>query len=164
MQLVIIGVYDDLTHAQSAKHELLASGFVRSEVQLNPEHPLPATREPSVPKEKKTTLARSIENFVQSLFSTDKSTYSHVYAEAVRRGSYVLTVDVDSDERRLRAEEIMGRHGSVDIEERSAEWIRHGWVGHDPQASEHAVQGAGTPRNANTVRVFPRGEKKDHPD
>jgi hypothetical protein len=66
----------------------------------------------------------------------DKGTYSNVYAEAVRRGSYVLTVDVDSDERRLRAEEVMRRHGSVDIDERSAEWVRHGWIGHDPQAKK----------------------------
>ena len=78
----------------------------------------------------------------------DKGTYSNVYAEAVRRGNHVLTVDVDSDERRLRALEIMQRHGPVDIDQRSAEWVRHGWSGHDPQG------------DGQSVRVFSRGTKK----
>jgi len=83
----------------------------------------------------------------------DKGTYSNVYAEAVRRGSHVLTVDVDSDERRLRAEDILRRHGAVDIDERSAQWVRQGWSGHDPQAT-----GTG-----GTVRAFRRRVKKDNP-
>jgi hypothetical protein len=131
MELIIIGIYDDLMHARSAKNELLASGFARSDVQLNPDHDLPATSTPTVPKEK-----NSIENFFRSLIVGDKGTYSNVYADAVRRGSYVLTVDVDSDERRLRAKEIMGHHGTADIDERSADWVRHGWSGHDPQAKK----------------------------
>jgi hypothetical protein len=131
MELIIIGVYDDLTHARGAKNELLASGFARSDVQLNPDHEHPGTIAPPVQKEK-----NSIENFFRSLIVGDKGTYSNVYAEAVRRGHYVLTVDVDSDERRLRAKDIMGRHGTADIDERSADWVRHGWVGHDPQAKK----------------------------
>lgn len=109
MELTIIGMDDDRGHAQSAKNELLASGFSRSNVQLNPDHDLSATRGPSIQSEKDATLHASIGNFFRSLFSMDdKSTYSNVYAEAVRRGSYVLTVDVANDEQRVRAEEIMG--------------------------------------------------------
>jgi hypothetical protein len=136
MELIVIGVYDDLAHARAAKHELLASGFARSNVQLNPDHDLPPTRGPLVQNEKSATLSGSIESFFRSLIMGDKSTYGNVYAEAVRRGSYVLTVDVESDARRRLAEDVMQRHGSVDIDERSAEWVRHGWVGHDPQAKK----------------------------
>jgi hypothetical protein len=165
MELIIIGVYDDLTNARSAKNELLASGFVRGDVQLNPDRDLLEEEGPVVQKGKKTTISGSIENFARSLFSMgDKGTYSNVYAEAVRRGSYVLTVDVDSHERRLRAEEIMRHHGSVDIDERSADWVRHGWSGHDPQASEGAAKKAGSPPAADTVRAFPRRGKKDTPE
>src|SRR4051794_2345012 len=104
MELIIIGVYDNLMHARSAKNELLAAGFPRSDVQLNPDHDLSATRGPSVQREKNATFSGSVENFFRSLFSLDdKSTYSNVYAEAVRRGSYVLTVDIDTDELRIRA-------------------------------------------------------------
>lgn len=165
MELTIIGMYDDLTHARSAKNDLLASGFSRSHVQLNPDHDLSATRGPSVQKDKNATVNASIGNFFRSLFSMDdKSTYSHVYAEAVRRGSYVLTVDVDSDEQRVRAEGIMGRYGPVDIDERSADWIRHGWLGHDPQAAGHAAEKAETPLNAGPVRAFPRRKRTGEPD
>jgi hypothetical protein len=165
MELTIIGVYDDLTHARSAKNDLLTAGFPRSHVQLNPDHDLPATRGPSVQKDKNATISASVGNFFRSLFSMDdKSTYSHVYAEAVRRGSYVLTVDVDSDGLRARAEGIMGRYGPVDIDERSEDWIRHGWLGHDPQAAGHAAEKAGNPPNAGTVRAFPRRKKNGGPD
>jgi hypothetical protein len=161
MELTIIAVYDDLTHARSAKNELLASGFARRDVQLNPDHELSATRGPSIQREKNATLSGSIENFFRSLFSMDdKSTYSNVYAEAVRRGSYVLTVDVDTDQLRVLAEEVMRRHGAVDVDERSAEWIRHGWRGYDPQASGQAA----TAPIPNTVRAVPRRKKTDEPD
>lgn len=147
MELTIIGVYEDSAQARSAKNDLLASGFSRSHVQLNPDHDLSATRGPSV--QKSPTAGSSIENFFRSLFSMDdKSTYSNVYAEAVRRGHYVLTTDVDSDEQRLRAQEIMNRYGPIDIDERSEDWIRRGWRGHDPQASAKGP-----------VRAFPRGKK-----
>jgi hypothetical protein len=48
MELTIIGEYDDLTHARSAKNDFLASGFSRSDLQLNPDHDLSAMRGPSV--------------------------------------------------------------------------------------------------------------------
>ena len=135
MELVLIGVYDDLAHAQAAKNELIASGFTRREVQLNPDHELSAAGGASVPKGSG-TVTGTIENFFQSLIMGDKGTYSNVYADAVRRGQYVLTVDVDSDERRLGAEDIMRHHGPVDIDKRSVDWVRHGWIGHDPQAEK----------------------------
>jgi hypothetical protein len=131
MEITIIGVYDEASHAQSARNELLTSGYSRRSVQLNPDPDL--SRKRSVPQD--SSVSASISNFFRSMFGVgDKSTHSHVYAEAVRRGSSVLTVDVISDEERTRAEEIMHRYMPIDIEERSSEWMRHGWRGHDPNA------------------------------
>jgi hypothetical protein len=135
MELVVIGLYDDLTHAQGAKNELIASGFTRRDVQLNPDHDLSATGGASVPKGSG-TVSGTIENFFQSLIVGDKSSYSNVYADAVRRGQYVLTVDVYSDERRRLAEEVMRHHEPAGIDERSVDWVRHGWIGHNPQAAK----------------------------
>lgn len=163
MELVIIGVYDDLEHARSGKNDLIASGFPRSTVQLNPDHDLTATRGPSV--QKSSTFGASVDNFFRSLLSMDdKSTYSNVYAEAVRRGSYVLTVDVDSDDLRVKAEEIMRRYGPVDIDERTADWVRHGWRGHDPQATARPADQAGGPADAESLRAFPRKKETGEPD
>jgi hypothetical protein len=132
MEMTIIGVYDDASHALSARNDLIASGFTRRNVQLNPDPDLsPMTGK--VPQD--SSVSAGISNFFRSLFGVgDKSTHSHLYAEAVRRGSSVVTVDIDAEEQRTRAEEIMQRHLPVDLEERSADWIRHGWRGHDPNA------------------------------
>ncbi len=153
MELTIIGVYEELASARSAKNDLIASGFPTRGVQLNPDHEQATTRGPSV--QKSPTVSASIENFFRSLFSMDdKSTYSNLYAEAVRRGNYVLTVDVDSDAGRIQAEQIMNRYGPMDLDARSADWVRHGWRGYDPAAAP----------GAGPVRSVPRGKKPGVPE
>lgn len=133
MAITIIGVYDDYSHGYSAKNELIASGLSRRQVQLNPDQESPPATSPAVKDD--SSVRAGIGIFFRSLFGVgDKSTHSNVYAEAVRRGSYVLTVDADDDAQRMRAEEIMNRYSPVDIEERSTEWVRHGWRGYDPSA------------------------------
>jgi len=57
-----------------------------------------------------------------------------VYAESVRRGSYVLTVDARSEEEVDRATEIMDCFDPTDIDERSSQWKNQGWSGYDPSA------------------------------
>jgi hypothetical protein len=47
----------------------------------------------------------------------------------------VLTVDVETDAQRTSVEAIMGRYQPVDMEQRSADWMQHGWRGHDPSAA-----------------------------
>ncbi len=145
MELTIIGVYEDRNQARSAKNELLASGFPRSSVQMNPDHDFTATKSPSIQNETHGGLSDSIGNFFRSLFGMDdKSTYSNLYADAVKRGDTVVTVDVESDEQRIRAEEIMARHHPVDLDERSAQGVREGWRGHDPEVMpENVAPGTG---------------------
>jgi len=134
MELTIIGVYEEQQNARSAKYDLLASGFSRSKVQLIPDDEFSATTNAPITSQENASLNASIGNFFSSLLNVHgKTTYSNVYAEAVRRGDSVLTVDVASDEQRIRAKELMSRHDPVEIEERSATWIRHGWRGHNPE-------------------------------
>ncbi len=134
METTIIGVYDDPSSAQNARNELIASGFSRRNVQLNPDPDQSSATGTTAQTQQDSSINASIGNFFRSLFGVgDKSTLSHVYAEAVRRGSTVVTVEVISDEQRARAEEIVQRYGPVDMEQRSADWVRHGWRGHDPE-------------------------------
>jgi hypothetical protein len=137
MEVTVIGVYDDQSHGQAAKHELLASGFSHRNVQLNPDPELSPPTVASAEPGAQGSLSTSIGNIFRSfLGGGNKSTYSNVYAEAVRTGSCVLTVDTDNEEERARVNEVMRRYGPVEIEERSAAWIRGGWRGHDPNAHE----------------------------
>jgi uncharacterized membrane protein len=54
---------------------------------------------------------------------------AHFYAEGVRRGGTLVTVNAENDELAARAVEIMKRHGAVDLEQRADEWKRQGWNG-----------------------------------
>jgi hypothetical protein len=156
MEMTIIGVYDAAAHALSAKHALIAAGFARGRVQLNPDPELSA-RATAVPKPEDGSLDAGIGNFFRALFGTeDKTSYSNVYAEAVRRGGHVLTVDVESEEERARVEQIMNACGPVDIEARSADWIRHGWRGHDPAKAGMQVGAGGRLR-----ALIRRGRKEE---
>lgn len=146
MNLVVIGTYEDHAQALSAKHELLASGFSRGDVQLNPDDELTGAHSPRSGPESKTASGSSIGDLFNAMFGTqqNKSTYSNLYADAVRRGDSVLTVEVSSETDCARARQIMSGHGPVDIEERSADWVWHGWRGHDPEKASASKEGGAT--------------------
>jgi hypothetical protein len=141
--LTVIGIYDEFGPAQSAKNEVLAAGFSWRDVQLNPDHEIQREQRSATPHTDDPSVNAGLSTFFRSLFGMgDKSTHSNVYAEAVRRGAYVLTVDVDGDEQRAQVEGIMDRFHPIGLEQRSADWLRHGWRGHDPDSGA----GSGKPR------------------
>jgi hypothetical protein len=134
MTTTVIGVYDQFGPAFSAKNALLAAGFSWTQVQLNPDHEV-APRERSANPH---TDPNSVNYNISSLFTGllgagNSSTHSNVYAEAVRRGGYVVTVDAETDDEHERALEIVRRFTPVNLEERSSDWLRRGWRGHNPE-------------------------------
>ena len=64
---------------------------------------------------------------------------AHVYAEAVRRGSTVVSVQVEEHEV-LRVREIMNKPSSVDVENRREYYRQQGWVGFDPESPEYTKE------------------------
>ncbi len=56
---------------------------------------------------------------------------AHVYAEAVRRGAALVTIQTDTDEEAYRAADILNRHNAVDIDQRGREYREAGWTGFD---------------------------------
>ncbi len=54
--------------------------------------------------------------------------HAQTYAEGVRRGGHLVMVRAGHD-RVAEAEEILDRHGAVDLNERSAAWKQDGWAG-----------------------------------
>lgn len=144
----VVGVYDNYADAQSAVQALEAAGFPRSRVQLNPENDLDSDT---------TTTDTShssggIGGFFRSLFggNDDYKEHHDVYAESVRRGSYVLTVDVDSEEETDRASDIMNRFNAVDVDERTGHWKKQGWSGYDESAPRYTRDQIVSERSAYT--------------
>lgn len=135
MENTVVGVYDSYTQARNAMNELIASGFPRDHVQLNPEQETSVSGADVADSNYKSESG--IGHFFRSLFGrgdSDDETHRDIYAEAVRRGSCVLTVSADSDAQRDHAADIMNRYDPVDIDERSAHWRSRGWSGYDTSA------------------------------
>jgi hypothetical protein len=136
MTTTVIGVYDEFQPAFSAKNALLAAGFSWTRVQLNPDHEVPLRERTATPHTDPNSVNFNISSLFTGLLGAgNTSTHSNVYAEAVRRGGYVVTIDFETEDERARADEIVRRFGPVNVEVRSSDWLRHGWRGHEPGAS-----------------------------
>ena len=132
MENTVVGVYDSYAQAESAMNELLAAGFSRDDLRINPQG-TDTTR--TTAAEAKDSGESGIGHFFRSLFGMEEHHEQRdVYSEAVRRGSCVLAVDADSDDMRDRATEIMNRHDPIDIDERAGHWRSQGWSGYDESA------------------------------
>jgi hypothetical protein len=64
---------------------------------------------------------------------------AHVYSEAVRRGSSLVTVKND-DARAAQAEAILDGFKSVDLAERRQAYAATGWTGYDPKAKGYTAE------------------------
>jgi len=101
-------------------------------------------------------VMESIGDFFSNLFGADSDADSRYrgqadsYSEVVRRGSYVLVVDANSEEEAERAADMMSELGAVDIDERADEWRASGWTGASyndsaaPPSGQQMMVGAST--------------------
>lgn len=133
----VVGVYDNYEDAQSALQALTTEGFSRSNVRLTPESASDTSAQTATSD---TNESGGIGGFFRSLFGMEEHKEHHdVYAESVRRGSFLLTVDVDTEEEADRASEVMSRFSPVDIDERSSQWKQQGWSGYDASAPRYST-------------------------
>ena len=56
------------------------------------------------------------------------------YAESLRRGHVLVTVEAENEDRANRAREIMDTAGAIDVERRISSWRQRGWTGYNPGA------------------------------
>jgi hypothetical protein len=71
-------------------------------------------------------------------FSDDDA---HVYSEAIRRGSTLVTVKT-TEARAARAESLMRDNGAVDAAARRQDFKRSGWTAYDPKAVQYTAEEA----------------------
>ena len=67
------------------------------------------------------------------------------YAEGIRRGGTLVSIQTSDT---LRAEDIMNRHGAINIHERVSRWRQEGWKGFDDLSIESEETA-----NASVVRI-----------
>lgn len=132
MEKTLVAIFDDQNDAQQAFEALLDDGFSSSNVHLASAESLGASTagtDTSRPDQEK-SFGGKLANFFGF------GDHDETYTEAVKRGSYVLTVDAASDDDAERAEDIINEYDSVDIDKREAEWRESGWQALQGKAGE----------------------------
>lgn len=133
----VVGVYDNYADAEAAVQALAAGGFPRPNIQLSPQTDAGGTTTTSTAASDQKESAGGIGGFFRSLFGSDQNKHHDTYAESVRRGSYVLTVEARDDDEADRAADIMNRFNAVDVDERASHWKQQGWSGYDANAPRY---------------------------
>ena len=160
MNQTVVGMFNSRSEAESALSQLIDSGFAASAIDIKSADAgtsgtsgtststgTGTTRVASEADQDKGVMA-SIGDFFGNMFgSDDDREYADHYAEGVRRGGAVLTLDID-EARVDMASDVMERCGAVDVEERVAAWRQSGYEGFDRGAAPYDGKQAAAERDS----------------
>src|SRR4051812_26746890 len=153
MQHTIAAVYDNRTHAQQAQDELIAAGFSRDTIHLA-EADGGAQQDQASPaagtSQDERSMGSGIRQFFANIFGTARSEDARIYADAVSRGRYVLTLTGQEESEAERAADILASYGPIDIDEdeHAAALLRSDGAARQPQpqrdlgAQQQSTQGS----------------------
>lgn len=127
MSKTIVAVFDDTTSAQSAVQELQSSGIDKSRIRLT----------------NNTDAAPTSESWTDKIYGLFESLLEHAgdrnhaddYAEAWRRGHYIVVADVEPTQVD-KAVEILNKFGTVDFDKRVEQWKSTGYSGKYDQSAQ----------------------------
>jgi uncharacterized protein (TIGR02271 family) len=162
MANTVVAVYDTHEHAQAARQKLQAAGFTDREIHLRASDAAQSglggmqssgtnmgTSSTSSSTSTGTTgsdndagFGSGVRNFFREMFGGEREAeHGHAdrYAEAVRRGSYVLAVEAHDEQRRDLAAQVMEECNPIDIDERASQWQAAGWQRHDETAAPYSA-------------------------
>jgi len=133
----VTALFDTRAEAQTAVEELVRTGIPPTDVRITPENDvaasgIAATGAPHTSYDR----SKDEKGFWAALadfFMPDEDRYT--YAEAMNRGSIMVSVTVDDAREADEAEEILEKHGTVNIAEREETWRKSGWSGYTSGAS-----------------------------
>jgi len=135
----VVGVFDTVQEAQSARESLISDGFdpgsvaVQANTSALAEGDQAATGSTYGDGTGEGFMA-SVGRFFNNLFGGDDSEHAGHYAEAVRRGSAVVAVTVADESRVEAARTALASAGAVDIDRRTEAWRQEGYSGFNPSA------------------------------
>lgn len=144
MNNTVVAVYDEYGDAQSAMNALFTEGgFTSADVKLSPAEDTTEGRQQALRSQQDTSDSGgwSIGGFFSSLFGSDQhSDDAGVYSEAVRRGSYMVSVDAQTEDQADRAADILQRFNAVDLDQRASHWRSSGWSGYQSDAPLYTAE------------------------
>jgi hypothetical protein len=157
MQHTLAAIFEEQSQAQHALDDLVASGFSRNDVRLSQggaEPQASGNQAGSSPDDQ--SLRAEIRSFFVEVFGPSRDVgEAELYSEAIRRGNYVLTVNVLEDELVDRATDVLDRYDPVDIDEQVSQWKSGGWAAPESMR-QNTAQDSGSEAQRGGVRVYPR--------
>jgi uncharacterized protein (TIGR02271 family) len=148
MDNTVVAVFDNIEDANLASKSLMDAGFSKDKARVTSQSDYGQDNEASSESQHDES---GIGHFFRSLFNFGDDDREHdVYAESVRRGSYVVTAQADSEQQAHQAVEILNRFNPVDLDERSVHWRDQGWTGYEPAAPMFSADEIQTERSAYT--------------
>lgn len=136
MEKTLVGIFDDMELAQSARRELMKLGLDEDRIQMMSSDDAPPTRgDPSA----HLGWMDKVRAWFSTLFDEGERARADEYTEAYRRGHTIVVADVD-DDRTDAAASIMQRAGAIDIDRRSELWRRGGYEGFDASARPYTAE------------------------
>jgi uncharacterized protein (TIGR02271 family) len=159
----VIGAFEDRDAAQRAVERLVDAGFDRDDVHVQEGASTSTTSATSARAsgvdrmdDDEHGMMASIRHFFASLFGDDDNATgrSGLYSEAVRRGTSVVVVDAQDDDRAERAVSLLHELGAIDVDERAQQWRGEGWTGYSDEPAQPAVS---TSNNLDAQRALDKG-------
>lgn len=125
--------------AERARHDLITAGFPGANIRLHDAGSDEFSATENIRRDDSDSLLDNIKHFFKDLFGSHAD--RHIYAEAVRRGHVVLTLEGASDADIQRATDLVERYAPLDIDAHAEHWRASGWQG-APQNDSATRQGA----------------------
>ena len=110
----LIATFATTQSAETAVDRMVSQGIPRANVHVQ-SAPTGGASSTGAPQ----AFLASAENFFSHLFENTSGTDAGTYAEAVRRGSAVVTVDADSEDELEKARVLIGELDPLDVNERA---------------------------------------------
>jgi len=152
----VTALFDKRVDALKAVEELVGAGISRTAVRVTPDKDVTTSGSTVTAYD----VSRDDKGFWATLadfFMPEDDRYT--YAEAMNRGSILVTVTVDGTQAD-RAEDILEQRGTVNLAEREESWRTAGWSGYSGAAKTGGpVTGTGSGTSASTSRNVEAGEQ-----
>lgn len=131
MAMTLVGVFDNSSDAQDATSKLEAHGIDRNMVKV--------TSTDTTSSKPAAMQHEDHRGFFAKLFNMDEpDEETGNYAEAVRRGSSVVTVSLNDDSKADEVSGILEDCGAIDVSRRVEAWKATGYKGYDPSAPAYS--------------------------
>ena len=146
--------------AERARHDLITAGFPSANIRLHDAGSDEFSATENIRRDDSDSLLDNIKHFFTDLFGSHAD--RHIYAEAVRRGHVVLTLEGASDADIQRATDLVERYAPLDIDAHAEHWRAGGWQG-APQDDSARRQGASMQSGAPSQQGTSAGNMNEAP-